>query len=801
MLVSKRLMEKLAGFTLPEEKLEANLIKAGFELENVQRFSPGFCGVVTAKIEEIRKHPNADRLSLCRVKSKDRAFSIVCGARNIHEGAIVPLALEGARLPKDVLIRRASIRGVDSEGMLCSQKELEVSQEHGGIWLLPKATPVGIPLEDALGIPDVIFDVSIPPNRGDCLSHFGLLREILLFLGEPPPKLPLSEGLPFVGSTPFEIQIEEDDGCRGYIGTLMENFEEKESPLWLSGLLLRLGMRSVDLRVDLTNYVLFEIGQPLHSFDADRLRGGRIRVGSGLEKKTFRALDEKTYEVPPGALWIEDGVGPVALAGIIGGADSMVTPGTKNILLEAARFDPIRIRKTARALKMSTDASFRFERGVTQELAPLATDRFLGMALRLSPGVRLYRPRVAGRFEEDPRVVYVEVSGIEKLLGRQIGKDRMLGILKSLGIPEEENGRLKLNVAPFRADIQRPCDVAEEVARFVGYDSFEPSIPKPAYGPSVLRDFDERDVEKELRAYMKSFGFQEVVTFPFVGQRVLEAMDGLDPLGVGHPIALENPLQATDPYLRTSLFQSLVRVLKTHTGAGKSRVRCFEIARVFGLSKEGEFIEKEALGAILRGSLTPALYERAFLFDPLMIVKGFAENALKQLGIYSVDIEPDGSSCWEDSRGFRIRENTPERRPLGVFGQLSPKALRRLDVKAEDVYGFEVVTPKLSIERTRSYRPFGRFPAVLRDASFIVPEELPYQELVRAIEGVRPELLASYELFDVYRGGAIPQGFKVYNVRYVYQSQERTLTDEEANALHFGFLERLTQRLPIELRT
>lgn len=800
MLVSKRLMEKLAGFSLPLEKIETKLIQAGFELENTQHFLPDFRGVVTAKIEGIRKHPNADRLSLCLVSSNDRTFSIVCGAKNIHEGAIVPLALEGARLPNDTLITKTSIRGVDSEGMLCSPKELGVSQEHGGIWLLPKATPVGIPLEEALGIPDVILDVSIPPNRGDCLSHYGLLREIFLLLGEPTPKLPAPEDLPFEAITPHEIAVEEGCGCSGYTATLIENFNEKESPLWLSGLLSRLGKRSVDLRVDLANYVLFEIGQPLHTFDADRLRGGRIRVALGLEKMPFLALDDRVYEVPEGSVWIEDGRGPVALAGIIGGAGSMVNADTNNVLLEAARFDPIRIRKTARFLKLITDASFRFERGVAQDLAPLATARFLGLALELSPGVRLYRPRAVGEFHGVHRVIDVDVSSVEKLLGQKIGKDRVLGILKGLGAPQEaDGGRVKLNVAPYREDIQRACDVAEEVARFIGYDSFEPSMPKPSYRLGFLGELYEGDTEKDLKAYMKAFGFQEVITYPFVGQGALKAMAGLDPLGVGDPVALENPLQATDPFLRPSLALSLARVLKAYIGAGRSRVRCFEIARVFGSNGDG-FVEKEALGAILKGGLSPSLYERSLAFDPLMTVKGLAENVLKQLGIHCIDIEPDGAPCWEDHRGFRIIEDTPERHPVGVFGHFSAKSLRGFDVKAGDVYGFEVLIPKLPMKSPKSYKPFGRFPVVLRDASFVVPEGMPYQELFRAVERLRPDILSTFELFDVYRGGAIPEGFKVYNVRCVYQSQERTLTAEEVNALHFGFIERLTQQLPIELR-
>jgi len=800
MLVSKGLLERLAGFCIPLDRLEATLMQAGFELENIQNFVPEFQGVVTASIEEIRKHPNADRLSLCRLRSNGRTFGVVCGATNIHEGVVVPLALEGARL-QGRTISAAKIRGIASEGMLCSQKELGVSQEHEGIWLLPKGTPVGVPLEEALGLPDVVFDVSIPPNRGDALSHFGLLRELLMILGEPSPRLPVQESLPFVGETPVEIDLAEDCGCTGYVGTLLENLEEIQTPLWLSRLLLRLGKRSVDFWVDLANYVLLEVGQPLHTFDADLLKGAKIHVRSDIGEREFRALDSRAYKIPKGAVWILDEEGPVALAGIIGGADSMVTSSTRRVLLEAARFDPIRIRKTARELRLTTDASFRFERGVEKELAPLATMRFLGLTLEECPGVQLYRPSVAGDFQSPRTTVHIVLPKVEKLLGFPLSKEKAFDMLGRLGeVIEGPESGFDLRVASYRQDIQRPCDVAEEIARFVGYGSFLQTMPKPVYSVAMEATLAELPVVVEIKAYLRAYGFCEVVTYPFSSRNMLEALEGFDPFDMGSSLMLENPLQATDPYLRNTLALSLMKVLRTHTGAAKDVVRCFEVARIFGRSKEGKPLERETLGILLKGGLARTVWERAVPLSPLQALKGIAENVLSFLCLSRSIVRPESGLFWEANRGFRIEE-AASGSPVAVFGEVSQKALRAFDVKTKGVYFLEILFPQVQKARTTAYRPFGRFPAVLRDISFVAPEQLAYQELEDAIERCRPELLAAYELFDVYQGGAIPPGFKVYNVRCTYQSMERTLTDEEANGVHFGFIEQLTQKLPIKLRT
>lgn len=804
MLVSKGLLEKLAGWFFPLDRLEAALLKAGFELENVQSFLPEFRGVVTATIEKISKHPNADRLSLCRARSNGRTFEVICGATNIHEGAIVPLALEGATL-QGRTIAAAKIRGIASEGMFCSQKEVGVSQEHEGIWLLPKGTPVGVPLENAIGLPDVVYDVSIPPNRGDCLSHFGLLRELLTLLGEPLPRLSVQETFSFVGETPVEITLAEDCGCTGYVGTLLEFPGEVPTPLWLSRLLLRLGKRSVNFWVDLANYVLLEVGQPLHTFDADILRGGEIRVRSDTEEKEFQALDSKTYRIPQGAVWIFDKKGPVALAGIIGGAETMVTSSTRRILLEAARFDPIRIRKTARKLRLSTDASFRFERGVENELAPLATNRFLGIAQEESPGVRLYRPVLAGEFQSPRTTVHVVLPRVEKLLGFSLSKKDTIDMLERLGRvtegSESSEGGWDLEVASYRQDIRRPCDVGEEIARFVGYESFNQTMPKPVYSVVPMEpSLAESPVAGEIKAFLRAYGFNEVVTYPFSSKNALEALENFDPFGVGSPVILENPLQATDPYLRNTLALSFMKVIRTHTGTGKDVVRCFEMARIFGCKEKSRPSERETIGVLLKGGLTRSVWERSIPLSPLQALKGIAENILSLLGTSRGIVRPESGLLWEEGRGFCIEESTSGS-PVAVFGEVSQKSLRAFDVKTKGVYFLEVLFPSAQKPRTSAYRPFGRFPAALRDASFVAPEELAYQELENAIERFRPDLLADYELFDVYRGEAIPAGFKVYNVRCTYQSMERTLTDEEANDVHFGFIEKLTKKLPMKLRT
>jgi phenylalanyl-tRNA synthetase beta chain len=427
--------------------------------------------------------------------------------------------------------------------------------------------------------------------------------------------------------------------------------------------------------------------------------------------------------------------------------------------------------------------------------------RFLGLTLEECPGVQLYRPSVAGDFQSPRTTVHIVLPKVEKLLGFPLSKEKAFDMLGRLGeVIEGPESGFDLIVSSYRQDIQRPCDVAEEIARFVGYGSFLQTMPKPVYSVAMEAALAELPVVVDIKAYLRAYGFCEVVTYPFSSRNMIEALEGFDPFGMGSSLMLENPLQATDPYLRNTLALSLMKVLRTHTGAAKDVVRCFEVARIFGRSKEGKPSERETLGILLKGGLARTVWERAVLLSPLQALQGFPENVLIFLYLSRSIVRPESGLFWEANKGFRIEE-VVSGSPVAVFGEVSQNALRAFDVKTKGVYFLEVLFPQVQKARTATYRPFGRFPAVLRDISFVAPEQLAYQELEDAIERCRPELLAAYELFDVYQGGAIPPGFKVYNVRCTYQSTERTLTDEEVNGVHFGFIEQLTQKLPIKLRT
>ena len=801
MKVSLNWLKDYVEIRMELKELVNLLTMAGLEVEGTTSVGEGFEKVVVAEIQSIRSHPNADRLSLVEAKTHRETFSIVCGATNIREGQKVPLALVGARLPNGVEIKRSKIRGVTSDGMLCSEIELALGQEASGIMILPNQVPLGVDLGEALGSKDTILDISITPNRPDCLYAIGVAREIAA-LTHQKVKYPISS-LDSRGEEIHQktsVTILDQDLCPRYVARMIEDVKIGPSPYWMRNRLEKVGIRSISNVVDVTNYIMMEYGQPLHAFDFEFLAEGRIVVRRAKDGEEFVTLDGVKRTLDGEMLMICDGVRPVAIAGVMGGLNSEIKEDTKRVLLESAYFNPAGNRRTSKKLGLETEAAYRFGRGVDYKGCLSAANRAAQLIQELAGGrvvegvVDVYPAPI------QPGPIRLRVKRIHQMLGTEVSVERVRTYLEDLELEVRGESEEVLVATPpsFRGDLEREIDLIEEVARLNGYDRIPTTIPTGP--PSPEKRSKAFLVERKVIDLLIVHGYHEVINYSFTSP-VFGDKIGLPPEDPRRQaLRILNPLAEDLSVLRTTLVPGLMETVQYNLSRKNSNLKLFELKKVF-LRQEGERLPKEV--KFLAGLAMGFERDPHWAFSPRLVdfydIKGCVEDLLDGLQIKEAMFsKADDIPYLHPGKASKV---ILDHEVLGVLGEVHPQVLGHYEVH-ETVYLFEMDFSKMVklAGEGRRFQPLPKFQAVYRDLSIVVDKALEAERIMGAIRAFRQPFVEEVALFDIYQGPPIPGGKKGVSYRIRYQANDRTLTDEEVNRYHEKLLSRLREVFQLDLR-
>ncbi|RPH68411.1 MAG: phenylalanine--tRNA ligase subunit beta [Myxococcaceae bacterium] len=789
-------VEWLSEFVSPlpaPEELARRLTRAGLEVEGMERPAEALRGVVVARITAAAPHPGAEKLTVAQVEAGGERLQIVCGAKNFQVGDLVPLATVGTTIPGGPTIQRASLRGVESHGMLCSGRELGLSDDASGLLILPEDLVPGTPLASALGLEDTVLEVNVTPNRGDALSHLGVGREAAAVLRVPLQRklrVPAESGAPV--SDAIRIEIADPVGCPRFTARVLESVRIGPSPAWLRRRLERCGVRSISNVVDVTNYVMLELGQPMHAFDLDRIQGGLLRVRRAREGEPLITLDGKQRTLVADDLVIEDVRGAQSLAGTMGGADTEVGEKTTRVLLEAANWDPGTIRRMARRHQLHSEASHRFERGVDRSVLPEVLDHAAALMAELSgASVRRGRIDVYPRPAE-PRTVALGPDDVEGLLGAPVLEEEVRAILSSLGFVAESGGRWR--VPGWRSDVERPEDLVEEVARVRGYEHIPSFLP--ASSGSLPPEPAWVEVERRIRGALSGAGFDEVVNYSFVDPDVLPWVTprAVEKLGTSvGAVTLRNPLTPQQAVMRTTLLASLLPNVAYNLRHQPESLRLYEIGRAYLRDPHG--------GKDLRPVAEERLHVGGVLWgrgDDFADAKGAVEAILSALSADELTcrlarVAPFHPRATAEARVGEV--------VLGWIGEVHPLVAEHLELP-RGVFAFELEFAALEkvARLSPQFRPLPRYPAVLRDLAVVVPVSMEAAEVRAVIREVGQPLVEDAALFDVYTGAPLPDGQKNLAFALTYRSEERTLRDDEVQEAHRRIVEEVQRRLGGQLR-
>jgi len=791
-------LKEYVDITVSPADLANKLAMAGFEAEGIEVIGDKWESVVIGRITAVGPHPNADRLRLVTVDLGTSQETVVCGAPNLKLDDKVAFAHVGAELIDGHSGQRdrlgpAKIRGVESRGMVCSEKELGISDEHLGIMVLPGEAPVGTPLADYLG--DVIFDLSITPNRPDCLSVTGIAREVSALTGQGfrPGEVSYEEaGLP-VGEQ-ISVEIVAPELCPRYCASLIHGVKVAESPPWLKQRLLACGLRPISNIVDVTNYVMLEYGQPLHSFDYDEVKGRKIIVRRAGDGEVIVSLDGVERVLSRDMLVIADEERAVAIAGVMGGANSEVTGGTTSILLEAASFNPASIHYTGGTLRLPSEACMRFERGIRPELALPALRRATQLIAQLAGGeaAKGIIDEYPGKKEREP--VLLLSSEVKRVSGIDFSLDEIVGVLTSLGFDCRPGDSGVWVTAPYwRSDISLPVDLIEEVARIIGYDKIPTTMlsgPLPRHNPSPVPN-----LAREVRHSLVGFGLQELITYSLTSlERLNKLFPEPHPLEP-EPLRMANPMTAEQEYLRPNLRANLLAAFAANRRHEDGSIRLFELGLVY-LPRSGDLPdEREFVCGVSGGPrLGTSWHGESGLID-FYDAKGLVESLLGDLGV-AASFEEAGDETLHPARQVAI---VIEGERLGVVGEVHPRVLAAFDI-SEPVSLFEIdlrVLLPLTLGH-KMFQPIPRYPAVVRDIALIVDAVVAHQRIVTAVKSF--PLVHEVTVFDVYTGEPVPRGKRSLAYRITFQSPHHTLTDKEVDKLERQILDRLSRELGATLR-
>lgn len=791
MKVSEHWLHEWIKPAYSRETLCERMTMSGLEIESATPVAEPFAHVVVGQVLRIDKHPEADRLNICEVNvGKDKPLTIVCGAKNVTVGMKIPAALEGAELPNNLKIKNSIIRGIASQGMLCSATELGLSDESEGLLALPADAKLGESVWDYLNLADYIIDISITPNRGDCLSIKGLATEIsaLTQTKQTPPvinqvKATIDKVVP--------VFLEAPEACSRYVGRVITNVKaDATTPIWMQERLRRAGTRCISPVVDVMNYVMFELGQPMHAFDL-RMISGSIHVRMANASEQLQLLDNQTVTLTPETLIIADDTRPLAVAGVMGGLESAVTLLTTDIFLESAYFNPQQIVKSGRQFNLTSESSHRFERGVDSKLQTLAIERATQLLLDIVGGEPGPIIEVAEEIHlPQPAVITLRTARIEKILGMHIPAQEVEAILTRLGFVCEKNAEgWKVKVPSARSDVTLEIDLIEEVMRLYGTDR----VPL-RHAVSELRmvpQSEQRLALTTMRNALRDAGYQEVITYSFVDKKLQELLNpGKEPK------PLVNPITSDMTVMRTNLWPGLVKTLIYNLNRQQSRVRLFETGLRF-VPEGQDYLQERVITGLLSGAAFPEQWgiptRRADFFD----LKGDIQNLLKLTFASDEFIfKPGTHPALHPGQTAEIYRKD---KYVGVFGALHPLVMQNLDLQTP-VFVFELLLDVLEAARVPSYTEVSKFPEIRRDIAIFVNRSVPVQMIQDTIIKTAGELLREVNLFDVYQGKNSDESRKSVALSLTLQHASRTLVDEEVADLMERVIVALKQTCAAELR-
>jgi phenylalanyl-tRNA synthetase beta chain len=781
-------LREYVSVSLSAKEIAGRLTMAGIEANVVDVTGKSWDKITVGQIIALEPHPNADRLQLATIDFGQGQSKVVCGATNVRVGDKVPFAQVGAELVdghtgKSVQLKPAKIRGVTSEGMACSEKELGLSESHEGVLVLSADAPLGVPLADYLG--DAVLDLEVTPNRPDCLSVLGVAREVAA-LTKQEVRLPSSsydEAGPEIEKR-VSVEIADPDLCRRYCASLIDGIKIGPSPAWMQQRLAACGMRPINNIVDITNYVMLEYGQPLHAFDFRRIGGAKIIVRRARPGEKLTSLDGVERALSPEMLVIADKAIPVAIAGVMGGADSEVTEITTSVLLESANFNQVSIRRTSAGLKLRSEASMRFERGISPELTVPALRRATQLILQIAGGNAAKGITDAYPDKPGARTIALQTSLVNRLLGMEVSQEQIVNILASLGFQCQQTSfaETTVTVPYWRLDVNEQVDLAEEVARILGYAA----IPTTMLSSELPKQQIDTGLafREELRDLLVACGFQEVITYSLTSQDQLAKT-----VSMNNAVRVANPLSAEHEYLRTSLRPGLLSALAANQKYEEGSIRLFEIGRVFFGRGNDLPEEREILGGVISGTRG----ELSWLGDKgqsdFFDAKGTVEAVLSRLGIEAVY----EAVSREGLHPGRVARVVIEQTEVGTIGEVHPKIAASFDLLPQSVALLELDIDKLlsCVTSKGGYRPLSRFPRSVRDIAVLVDVTVPARKMLDMIR--RVPLVSQARLFDLYTGKQVPAGKKSVAFRIAYQSDTHTLTEEELQIAENEILSRLAK--------
>ena len=778
-------------------EMENSLTMIGQEVEKIEIAGSNLENVVTAKIIEKEMHPDSDHLTVCKVDNGKEILQIVCGASNHKAGDKVVLAQIGARLSEDFVIKKGKIRGKESCGMLCSEVELGIGSDKDGIIILPEDAPVGVPFKDYLGINDTVFELEITPNRPDCLSHIGIARELSAYYGKELkyPETEIKSEIEEKTSDNVKVSIEDSNLSRRYVTRILKNVTVKESPKWLKERIEAVGLRSINNIVDVSNFILMEMNHPNHVFDLDKIEGNEIKVKSVVKGDRLVTLDEQERELEDGDIVICDSKKILALGGVMGGLDSEVTDNTKNILLEVAQFNPQNVRKTSRRLTLSSDSSYRFERGIDVEDSIKVINRLANLIQEVAGGEILNGYVDVYPVPHENKVAELNFERLNRFVGKVIPREKVIEILRNLEIDVKDNGEtLTLTAPSYRGDLELEQDYFEEVIRMYGFDNIENILPRVDINKNST--LDTTKLTDRVKIICASVGLKEVINYSFIPK---DALQKLKFTGVSEDklIDISNPITEDFVTMRPTLLYSLIKNAKDNMNRNVSNIRFFEVSRTF---EKAEELAKEDIkvGIILAGENDKTLWNPKPVHYDFYDLKGIVEEIFSKLKFQSFSIKRSVQTEFHLGRSADVFVG---KEYIGSFGEIHPDVLENfgLNKKTVLVAEFNIELIKKYINKPFVYQGIVKYPAVPRDLALVMNENILVGDVLKTIEKIDKKV-EKVELFDIYQGIGVEPGKKSVAISILLRDDSKTLEEKEINDIIDKILAKMKKDYMAELR-
>ena len=778
-------------------EMENSLTMIGQEVEKIEIAGSNLENVVTAKIIEKEMHPDSDHLTVCKVDNGKEILQIVCGASNHKAGDKVVLAQIGAKLSEDFVIKKGKIRGKESCGMLCSEVELGIGSDKDGIIILPEDAPIGVPFKDYLGINDTVFELEITPNRPDCLSHIGIARELSAYYGKELkyPETEIKSEISEKTSDNVKVSIEDSNLSRRYVTRILKNVTVKESPKWLKERIEAVGLRSINNIVDVSNFILMEMNHPNHVFDLDKIEGNEIKVKSAVKGDKLVTLDEQERELEDGDIVICDSKKILALGGVMGGLDSEVTDNTKNILLEVAQFNPQNVRKTSRRLTLTSDSSYRFERGIDVEDSIKVINRLANLIQEVAGGEILNGYVDVYPVPHENKVAELNFERLNRFVGKVIPREKVIEILRNLEIDVKDNGEtLTLTAPSYRGDLELEQDYFEEVIRMYGFDNIENILPRVDINKNST--LDTTKLTDRVKTICASVGLKEVINYSFIPK---DALQKLKFTGVSEDklIDISNPITEDFVTMRPTLLYSLIKNAKDNMNRNVSNIRFFEVSRTF---EKAEELAKEDIkvGIILAGENDKTLWNPKPVHYDFYDLKGIVEEIFSKLKFQSFSIKRSVQTEFHPGRSADVFVG---KEYIGSFGEIHPDVLENfgLNKKTVLVAEFNIELIKKYINKPFVYQGIVKYPAVPRDLALVMNENILVGDVLKTIEKIDKKV-EKVELFDIYQGIGVEPGKKSVAISILLRDDSKTLEEKEINNIIDKILAKMKKDYMAELR-